>query len=275
MSSCSTPSILQALAEAGLGFDEIDAVAATAGPGLVGGLIVGVTMGKAIALGLGVPFIAVNHLEAHALTAGLTDGLGFPYLLLLVSGGHTQTVIVKDVGAYERLGTTLDDALGEAFDKAAKLLGLAYPGGPEIERHAARGRATVKLPRPDARTARAAFLARRPQDRAQARGARAGAARATQDIADLAASFQEAVADIVSDRTGCAIEFYTERLGAGARARWSWRAESRPTRGSRLRSKTWQQARFPARRAAACALHRQCGDDRLGRGHAACARPDR
>src|SRR5204862_5978497 len=114
---------------------------------LIGGLMVGLTTGKAIALGRGVPFIAVNHLEAHALTAGLTDGLGFPYLLLLVSGGHTQSLIVKDVGRYERLGTTLDDALGEAFDKAAKLLGLGYPGGPEVERMAARGKPTVKLPR--------------------------------------------------------------------------------------------------------------------------------
>jgi tRNA N6-adenosine threonylcarbamoyltransferase len=208
-------SILQALAEAGLGFDAIDAVAATAGPGLVGGLIVGVTMGKAIALGLGVPFVAVNHLEAHALTVGLTDGLDFPYLLLLVSGGHTQTVIVKDVGAYERLGTTLDDALGEAFDKAAKLLGLAYPGGPEIERHAARGHATVKLPRP---------MLGRPGPHFSLAGlktalrheALARSPLGEEAVADIAASFQEAVADIVSDRTERAIEIYTERLGAGA-----------------------------------------------------------
>src|SRR5680860_1638762 len=135
--------ILQALAEAKLGFDGVDAVAATAGPGLVGGLIVGVTMAKSIALARGVPFIAVNHLEAHALTAGLTDGLSFPYLLLLVSGGHTQLLIVKDVGCYARLGTTLDDALGQAFDKAAKLLGLPYPGGPEVEACAARGRPSI------------------------------------------------------------------------------------------------------------------------------------
>jgi N6-L-threonylcarbamoyladenine synthase len=207
--------ILQALAESGLGFEAIDAVAATAGPGLVGGLIVGVTMGKAIALGLGVPFIAVNHLEAHALTAGLTEGLDFPYLLLLVSGGHTQTVIVKDVGVYERLGTTLDDALGEAFDKAAKLLGLPYPGGPEIERRAARGRATVKLPRP---------MLGRPEPHFSLAGLKTALrhealARAPLDeqaVADLAASFQEAVAAIVSDRTERAIALYTERLGAHA-----------------------------------------------------------
>src|SRR5262245_54468230 len=122
--------IPQAPGQAGPDLGAGDAVAAAAGPGLIGGLIVGVTTGKAIALGLGRPFIAVNHLEAHAVTAGLTDRLDFPYLLLLVSGGHTQLLIAKGVGEYERLGTTLDDALGEAFDKAAKLLGLPYPGGP-------------------------------------------------------------------------------------------------------------------------------------------------
>lgn len=205
----------QALAEAGLGFEAIDAVAATAGPGLVGGLIVGVTMGKAIALGLGVPFIAVNHLEAHALTAGLTDRLDFPYLLLLVSGGHTQLLIVRDVGRYERLGTTLDDALGEAFDKAAKLLGLSYPGGPEVEARALRGRATIPLPRP--------MLGRKEPHFSLAglktalrHAALARAPLSEQDIADLCASFQEAVADIVADRTARAFELYEARLGAGA-----------------------------------------------------------
>jgi N6-L-threonylcarbamoyladenine synthase len=207
--------IKQALAEAGLGFDAIDAVAAAAGPGLIGGLIVGVTTGKAIALGLGVPFVAVNHLEAHALTAGLTDGLAFPYLLLLVSGGHTQSLIVKDVGRYERLGTTLDDALGEAFDKAAKLLGLGYPGGPEVERAAARGRPSVSLPRP--------MLGRREPHFSLAglktalrHAAQARAPLGEQDVADLCASFQEAVADIVRDRTARALEIYAERMGPGA-----------------------------------------------------------
>jgi N6-L-threonylcarbamoyladenine synthase len=207
--------IKQALAEAGLGFDAIDAVAAAAGPGLVGGLIVGVTTAKAIALAAGVPFIAVNHLEAHALTPGLTDALGFPYLLLLVSGGHTQLLIVKDVGAYERLGTTLDDALGEAFDKAAKLLGLGYPGGPEVEREAARGRAVIPLPRP---------MLGRPEPHFSLAGlktalrhaAQARAPLSERDIADLCASFQEAVADIVSDRTARAFELYAERLGPNA-----------------------------------------------------------
>ena len=207
--------IKQTLAEADLGFDAIDAAAAAAGPGLVGGLIVGVTTAKAIALGLGRPFIAVNHLEAHALTAGLTDNLAFPYLLLLVSGGHTQLLIVKDVGAYERLGTTLDDALGEAFDKAAKLLGLGYPGGPEVEREAARGRATVPLPRPMLGRPEPHFslagLKTALRHEAQARAPLSG-----QDIADLCASFQEAAAEIVADRTARAFDIYTERLGPSA-----------------------------------------------------------
>ncbi|MBX6321682.1 MAG: tRNA (adenosine(37)-N6)-threonylcarbamoyltransferase complex transferase subunit TsaD, partial [Rhodospirillaceae bacterium] len=130
--------IARALAEAGLGLDGLDGVAATGGPGLIGGVIVGVMTAKAIAAARGLPFVAVNHLEAHALTARLTHGLSFPYLLLLVSGGHCQLLLVEGVGRYRRLGTTLDDAAGEAFDKAAKLLGLGYPGGPAIEQAAAR-----------------------------------------------------------------------------------------------------------------------------------------
>ena len=207
--------VTQAMADSGLDFAALDGIAAAAGPGLIGGLIVGLTTGKAMALGLEKPFIAVNHLEAHALSAGLTDGLDFPYLLLLVSGGHTQLLIVKDVGAYERLGTTLDDALGEAFDKAAKLLGLPYPGGPEVERSAARGRATIKLPRPmlgrsephfslaGLKTAlRQEAIKRAPLD--------------DQTVADLCASFQEAVADVIQDRTARAMDLYAERLGAKA-----------------------------------------------------------
>jgi N6-L-threonylcarbamoyladenine synthase len=207
--------IRQVMGDAGLDFAAVDAVAAAAGPGLIGGLIVGVTTAKAIALGLGRPFIAVNHLEAHALTAGLTDGLDFPYLLLLVSGGHTQLLIVKGVGAYERLGTTLDDALGEAFDKAAKLLGLGYPGGPEVEREAAKGRATIALPRPMLRREEPHFslagLKTALRHEALARAPLSGL-----DIADLCASFQEAVADVVSDRTARALDLYQERLGSGA-----------------------------------------------------------
>lgn len=207
--------ILQALSEASLGFEDIDAVAAAAGPGLIGGLIVGVTMGKAIALARGVPFVAVNHLEAHALTAGLTDGLRFPYLLLLVSGGHTQLLIVKGVGDYERLGTTFDDALGEAFDKAAKLLGLGYPGGPEVEKRAAHGRATIKLPRPMLGRSEPHFSLAGLKT-ALRHEALSRAPLSEQDVADLCASFQEAVADIVSDRTARAFAIYVERQGAEA-----------------------------------------------------------
>lgn len=133
--------IARALDEAGVGFGfgDLDGVAATAGPGLIGGVIVGLMTAKAVALVHGLPLIAVNHLEGHALTARLTDGLAFPYLLLLVSGGHTQLLVVEGVSRYHRLGTTIDDALGEAFDKTAKLLGLGYPGGPAVERCAADG----------------------------------------------------------------------------------------------------------------------------------------
>jgi N6-L-threonylcarbamoyladenine synthase len=207
--------IRQAMDEAGLDYAALDAVAAAAGPGLIGGLIVGVTTAKAIALGLGLPFIAVNHLEGHALTAGLTDGLDFPYLLLLVSGGHTQILIVKGVGAYERLGTTLDDALGEAFDKAAKLLGLAYPGGPEVEREAANGRAVISLPRPMRGRAEPHFSLAGLKT-ALRHEARARVPLSRQDVADLCASFQEAVADIVKDRTARALDLYQQRQGSGA-----------------------------------------------------------
>ena len=138
-----------ALAEASVTLPEIDAVAAAAGPGLIGGLIVGTMMAKGIAWGIGKPFIAVNHLEGHALTARLTNEVDFPYLLLLVSGGHCQLLVCVGVGRYTRLGTTLDDAAGEAFDKTAKLIGLGYPGGPAIERAASEGDAyRFVLPRP-------------------------------------------------------------------------------------------------------------------------------
>src|SRR5579863_9995801 len=141
--------IARALAVAGATFGDLDAVAVTGGPGLIGGVIVGVTEAKAIALARRLPFVAVNHLEGHALTVRLLDDVAFPYLLLLVSGGHCQLLIVEGVGRYRRLGTTIDDAAGEAFDKGAKLLGLDYPGGPAIERAAVAGDAArFALPRP-------------------------------------------------------------------------------------------------------------------------------
>ena len=207
--------IAEALAESRLGWEEIDGVAATAGPGLIGGLIVGVTTAKAIALARGLPFIAVNHLEAHALTPGLTHGLRFPYLLLLVSGGHTQLLIVKDVGSYTRLGTTLDDALGEAFDKAAKLLGLGYPGGPAVEECAKRGRATIALPRPMLGRSEPHFSLAGLKT-ALRHEAMKREPLGEQGVADLCASFQEAAVDVVSDRTGRAMELYVDALGPDA-----------------------------------------------------------
>src|SRR5882724_4712331 len=141
--------VARAMQEAGVGFPQLSAVAAAAGPGLIGGVIVGLTTAKAIAMVHDTPLIAVNHLEAHALTPRLTSALDFPYCLFLVSGGHTQIVAVLGVGNYVRLGTTVDDAMGEAFDKVAKMLGLPYPGGPEVERAAAMGDADrFALPRP-------------------------------------------------------------------------------------------------------------------------------
>ena len=190
-----------AMVEANLALADIDAVAATAGPGLIGAVLVGLSTGKAIALALDKPLIAVNHLEGHALTARLTDGLDFPYLLLLVSGGHTQFVAVEGVGDYRRIGTTIDDALGESFDKAAKLLGLGYPGGPAIERLAVGGDAArFDLPRPLLNRPGADFSFSGLKT-ALRLAAEAVAPLSAKDVADLAASFQAAVTDIVVDRT--------------------------------------------------------------------------
>ena len=138
-----------ALKKSGVKLQDVDAIAASSGPGLIGGVVIGVMAAKALALALNKPFVAVNHLEGHALTARLTAGVEYPYLLLLVSGGHCQILIVKNVGDYQRLGTTIDDAAGEAFDKVAKMLGLGYPGGPMIEKLAAQGNENrFSLPRP-------------------------------------------------------------------------------------------------------------------------------
>ena len=203
-----------ALAEAEITIADIDAVAATAGPGLIGGVLVGLTTGKAIALAARKPLIAVNHLEAHALTARLTDGLPFPYLLLLVSGGHTQIVRVDEVGSYSRYGSTIDDALGEAFDKTARLLGLSYPGGPEVERAALAGDpARFALPRP---------LVGRPGADFSFSGlktairlaAEANAPLGPRDIADLAASFQAAVAEVLSDRVSHAMARFRQEAAS-------------------------------------------------------------
>ena len=200
--------ISRALDEAQLGWDEIDAIAATAGPGLIGGLIAGTMTAKAIALSTGKPFIAVNHLEGHALTARLTDRLDYPYLLLLVSGGHTQIVRVAALGAYERWATTIDDALGEAFDKTAKLLGLPYPGGPAVEAMAIKGDpGRFALPRPLKGEDRPDFsfsgLKTAVRQQATALGDLT-----EQDVADLCASFQKAVTDTLEDRVARSLTRY-------------------------------------------------------------------
>jgi N6-L-threonylcarbamoyladenine synthase len=172
--------VARALDEAGVGFGDLAGVAATAGPGLIGGVFVGVMTGKAIAAARGLPFLAINHLEGHALTVRLTHGLGFPYLLLLVSGGHCQLVAVLGLGRYRHLGGTIDDAIGECFDKTAKMLGLGYPGGPEVERAARTGDpARFELPRPM-----------------------------------LGRDIQAAVADVLADRCRRALDRFQEDTGA-------------------------------------------------------------
>lgn len=202
-----------ALRQSGLGLADLDAVAATSGPGLIGGLIVGLMTGKAIAMAAGKPLYAVNHLEGHALTARLTDNISFPYLMLLVSGGHTQLILVKGVGAYERWGTTIDDALGEAFDKTAKLLGLPYPGGPAVERAAASGNERrFALPRPLVGEARLDFSFSGLKT-AVRQAATAIEPLCDQDVADICASFQYAVSRTLRDRIGRGLERFRSQFG--------------------------------------------------------------
>lgn len=201
-----------AMGEAGIGFDELSAVAATTGPGLVGGLIVGAMTGKAIAAARRLPFLAINHLEGHALTPRLTDRLAYPYLLLLVSGGHSQIVLVRGLGAYERWGTTIDDALGEAFDKTAKLLGLSNPGGPHVERRAAAGDPKrFALPRPMKGNPRLDFSFSGLKT-ALRMAAQAAAPLSPTDVDDLCAGFQAAAADSLADRVGRALTQFRERF---------------------------------------------------------------
>ncbi|MBF9042717.1 tRNA (adenosine(37)-N6)-threonylcarbamoyltransferase complex transferase subunit TsaD [Rhodobacterales bacterium HKCCE4037] len=195
----------QALAEAGVSLAQVDAIAVTAGPGLIGGVLSGVMAAKGLAMGLGKPLIGVNHLAGHALTPRLTDGIGFPYLLLLVSGGHCQFLRVEGPDRFVRLGGTIDDAPGEAFDKVARLLGLPQPGGPSVERAALDGDATrFKLPRP---------LLDRPGCDLSFSGLKTAVLRARDDLvaakggmteqdrADLCASFQMAVADVLAEKS--------------------------------------------------------------------------
>jgi N6-L-threonylcarbamoyladenine synthase len=197
-----SPLIAAVLADAGVELSDVDAIAATAGPGLIGGVMVGLVTAKALAMASDKPLIAVNHLEGHALSARLSDpSLAFPYLLLLVSGGHCQLLLVAGAGEYRRLATTIDDALGEAFDKTAKLLGLGYPGGPAVERLAAAGDpAAVPLPRP---------LLGSSEPHFSFAGLKSAVLRAKQSgvhrDADIAASFQKAAIDCLTDRTRRAI----------------------------------------------------------------------
>jgi N6-L-threonylcarbamoyladenine synthase len=197
--------VLEAVESAGVGWDGLDGVAATAGPGLIGGVMVGLMTGKAIALARDLPFVAVNHLEAHALSARLEADCPYPYLLLLVSGGHCQLLAVEGLGACRRLGSTIDDAVGEAYDKTAKVLGLPFPGGPQVEASARAGDpARFAFPRP---------LIGRPGcdfsfaglKTAVLREAQALAPLSDQDIADLCAGFQAAVLDVLRDRVARAM----------------------------------------------------------------------
>ncbi len=204
----------RAMEEAGIGFDQLDGVAAASGPGLIGGVIVGLTTAKAISLVAGKPLMAINHLEAHALTARLTDAVPFPYCLFLASGGHTQILAVRGVGDYVLLGNTMDDAVGEAFDKTAKLLGLGYPGGPQVEKEAMAGNpARFALPRP---------MHGRPEADFSLSGLKTAlrleaekiAPLSDQDVADLCASFQQAVVDVVADRLRTGLAIFRQRFKA-------------------------------------------------------------
>lgn len=204
----------KAMQEAEVKFDALAGVAAAAGPGLIGGVIVGLTTAKAIALVNRKPLIAVNHLEGHALTARLTDATPFPYCLFLASGGHTQILAVRGVGDYVLLGNTMDDAIGEAFDKTAKLLGLGYPGGPQVEREATYGNPErFALPRP---------LLGRPEPDFSLSGLKTAlrleaeriAPLSDRDVADLCASFQRAVVDVTHDRLRMGLSLFRERFGA-------------------------------------------------------------
>ncbi|QPB19416.1 tRNA (adenosine(37)-N6)-threonylcarbamoyltransferase complex transferase subunit TsaD [Rhizobium sp. 007] len=194
--------INEALQRADVSLCEVDAIAVTSGPGLIGGLLVGLMTGKAIAKAAGKPLYAVNHLEGHALTARLTDGLSFPYLMLLVSGGHTQLILVRGIGQYERWGTTIDDALGEAFDKTAKLLGLPYPGGPQVEEAAKTGNPDrFDFPRPLVGETRLDFSFSGLKT-AVRQTATDIAPLTEQDVADVCASFQRAISRTLKDRIG-------------------------------------------------------------------------
>ena len=206
--------VREALAQAGVGLRDCAAVAVTAGPGLIGGVMAGVMCAKGICAATGLPLVGVNHLAGHALTPVLTDGLSYPYLMLLVSGGHCQFLIVEGPDAFTRLGGTIDDAPGEAFDKVARLLGLPQPGGPAVERCAQGGEATIPLPRPllDRADCNMSFSGLKTavlRARDASMGANGGLTRRAQ--ADLCASFQAAEVEVLTAKTARALDLYEER----------------------------------------------------------------
>lgn len=208
----------KAVRTSGMGWDDLNGIAATAGPGLIGGVITGLMGAKGLAMALGKPLIAVNHLEGHALSPRLTEDCPFPYLLLLVSGGHSQLLSVTGLGEYTRLGSTVDDAAGEAFDKTAKVMGLGFPGGPKVQSWAERGNPTaIKFPRPMKGRDHADF---------SFAGLKTAVARAwdasdksDKDKADIAASFQRAMTDAMLDRVGRAMTMYCQATGELDQAR--------------------------------------------------------
>lgn len=213
--------IAAAMDDAGIGFADLSGVAATCGPGLIGGVMVGMMAGKAIAAARNLPFIGVNHLEAHVLTPRLSDGVEFPYLVLLVSGGHSQILVAEDVGRYRQLGTTMDDALGECFDKSAKLMGLPYPGGPNLEKIAARcpdpAAAQERFPLPRPLKGRAgcdfSFSGLKTAVRTHIDALPPGDLE-SEAIAALACAFEQAVCDILADRCARAIDKFMRLYGA-------------------------------------------------------------
>ncbi len=212
--------VKRALATAKLTFHDLDGIAATAGPGLIGGVIVGLMTAKAIALVHDLPFFGVNHLEGHALTTRLTNETPFPYLLLLVSGGHCQLLHVKGLGDYQRLGSTIDDAVGEAYDKTAKMMGLPYPGGPAIEAYAKRGDASrFNLPRPLLNRADCdfSFSGLKTATRKHILACREDGGLSEADKADIAGGFQAAVADVLAAKVTRAMSLTRDALGAGPR----------------------------------------------------------
>ena len=204
----------RAVTEANVDYTDLSAIAATSGPGLIGGVIAGLMGAKGLAMSLDIPLIAVNHLEGHALSPRLAGECAFPYLLLLISGGHTQLLSVKGLGDYQRLGSTVDDAAGEAFDKTAKVMGLGFPGGPNVERTAKQGDPNaVSLPRPFKGKDHADFSfagLKTAVARAYEAGDKTEAAKA-----DLAASFQQAVCDVLTERTERAMQMFRKDIGDG------------------------------------------------------------